>query len=144
MACLYASYWSQKANPQWLRLEDFVSQIIRCRTSRDGKVEVPAIDGGPSFFRSEAQWFHILCNSPVVFLDDCGLKPASDTGREIAHKLFSQRDKQQPTFISTNLSPEELCNVYDSRIVSRMLTGKVIHMKAADRRLENTQFVELF
>ncbi|MBR9802796.1 hypothetical protein GYB59_14405 [bacterium] len=146
MAALYRSYWHpiEQVIPHWLRLEEFISQVIRCRTTRDGRVEVINPSGGPSFFRSEAQMFWIACNSPVLFLDDVGIKPASDTGREIAHKLFSQRDKTQPTFISSNLSPEELCDCYDSRIVSRICTGKVIHLHGADRRLEQTEFAELF
>ena len=143
-AVLYCSYLHPKDHvPQWIGLEDFCRQIVTCRTSRDGRVEVPRFDGGPSIWRSEQEWFRIVSAAPVLFIDDVGLRQATDTTREICHKLFSQRTPQEPSFISSNLSPEQLKEVYDSRIVSRICQGTIIQVSGRDRRLETTRFVNV-
>ncbi|WP_339743368.1 hypothetical protein [uncultured Rubinisphaera sp.] len=150
MGCLYVSYKETPAVPQWLSLDTFIQQIIKCRTSRDGRCEIPNPTGfGNSIWRSECDWFHIASGCPVLFVDDIGIKPPTDTGLEIAYKLFNQRltkDKptQQMTFLSSNLSPEQLNSIYGPRIVSRVCRGTVIRCGGEDRRLKNAKYHDLF
>jgi chromosomal replication initiation ATPase DnaA len=48
-------------------------------------------------------------------------------------RLLNER-KDKPTIITSNLSPENIAELHDERIASRLRAGTVIEVTADDRR----------
>lgn len=62
-----------------------------------------------------------LLNSEFVFIDDLGVENTSDWVSELVFEVLDYRSqKLKTTFISTNLTFEEIKNRYSERITSRL------------------------
>ncbi|MFC1781180.1 ATP-binding protein, partial [Planctomycetota bacterium] len=77
-----------------------------------------------------------------LFIDDLGLK--SKTESDFTYTtLFSVLNKRQermlPTFITSNKTIEQLGQVFDARITSRLSTALTIAMTGKDRRIHREQ-----
>lgn len=132
-AVLYRAFRSECARPTWIQLEEFVSQITTCRTSRSKQVEIVSPETGTVIYRSEQKWFEIVSRCPMLFIDDVGLRKPTESGYEIVFKLFNSRIGQ-PMVITSNLDEDVLASVYGRRIKSRVCAGTVIACMGIDRR----------
>ena len=128
MACLYRAY---KPEARWILLEPFVQQIMKCR--QDGRVEVQVPYTGESVWRSETQWFNLVERSPLLCIDDVGLRQPSESAYEVVFKLINARG-DRPTIYTSNLDEKALIHLYGKRIESRVLSGTVIECTGEDRR----------
>lgn len=133
VAVLYRSFKIQRGRPWWIILDEFVQQIITCRTSRNRQCEIINPDTNESYFRSEIKWFDLIAKCPFLCIDDVGLKQPSAAGYEIVFKLINAR-AGMPTIYTSNHDENELAKVYGMRIKSRMHAGTVIHCTGNDRR----------
>lgn len=87
--------------------------------------------GGPSLLNQ------IIQDRNILFIDDLGVEKSSPTDIEHLTMILNSRDKWDlQTFISTNLSPEEMSKQFGSRIYSR-ISGlcEIVPCEGEDRRL---------
>ncbi len=77
-------------------------------------------------------------NAQFLFLDDLGVENTTDFAREHFFTILDLRcQKRKPTFISTNLSLNELNQKYGERITSRLKEMcAIIEIKGSDKRSE--------
>lgn len=79
---------------------------------------------------SEESYIDRLASAEVLVLDDLGAETggigtnrrASDFTQNVLYSLMNRR-QGKVTIITTNLSPEEIVQIYDSRLASRLLRG---------------------
>lgn len=80
-----------------------------------------------------------VANTPVLCLDDLGNVKATDWGIETLDFLFNQRYNnsfQQRTYISSNLSMQEIEDTFGERISSRIAgMCEIIRISGEDRRI---------
>lgn len=75
------------------------------------------------FGRKEGNTIDIICNMGLVILDDLGSEFKTSFTESALYEIINERiNKGKPTIISTNISPKELNEKYNDRIISR-LTG---------------------
>ena len=141
VAILYRAFRIRRGRPWWILLEEFVQQIMTCRTSRNRQCEIINPDTGESYFRSEVKWFELISQCPFLCVDDIGLRQPSEAGYEIVFKLINARIGK-PTIYTSNHDENALAKVYGKRIKSRMNAGTVIHCTGGDRRDANCVRVE--
>ena len=72
-----------------------------------------------------------------LFLDDLGIERATDQNHDAITSLLRRRHLAGlPTWVTTNLTIDELTSRYGARTVSRLLENAlVVPMRGADRRL---------
>ncbi len=75
----------------------------------------------------------------ILFLDDIGTESATDWAKEILYDVINYRyEERLPTFISSNLSPQELANRLGDKFASRVIEMcKPIRVEGNDWRLKN-------
>lgn len=115
----------------WYRLEEFVADITTCRSSK--KRSVTKIHNNLPFDRTETTLWRFTTSEHLWCIDDFGTRTVSAAGFEIVFRLLNER-KDKPTVITSNLSPEDIAQLYDERIASRIRGGTVIEVTAGDRR----------
>lgn len=74
---------------------------------------------------------------PFLVIDDLGIGTWNDWSRGIMYAIINRRYCDMlPTIITTNLSPDDLANTIDDRIVSRIAErGEFITLGEKDRRI---------
>lgn len=73
--------------------------------------------------------------APVLILDDLGADKATEWAVNTLYLIIDRRNKDLlPTFITTNLSIQEIENQYGARIASRLSDMKIVEIKMADYR----------
>jgi DNA replication protein DnaC len=76
-----------------------------------------------------------LTEKVLVVLDEIGARErVSDHHYDCVKRLLDDRHAR-PLIVLSNLSLEQVANVYDSRIASRMAAGTIVQVKGRDRRL---------
>lgn len=129
--CAMAWYYTRWRGPaRWYDAGEYCQRIQRCR--RNGSI-VEECDG-----RAYDVYEHTMQridNEPhrLVCIDDFGLRSSSDSVYEILLGLIDRR-KGKPTIITSNRGPSELVEIYDERIVSRLLAGTTIEVTGPDQR----------
>lgn len=106
-------------------------QSARCR----GGVLLP---GAARTVSEDHLWRSRVDAADLLVLDDIGTRGPTDSAYDILHQIIDRR-RRKPTALSTNLSPEELVDVLDDRIVSRLLAGTAVEMDSPDQRLQQGQ-----
>lgn len=86
--------------------------------------------------------FSDCINVDVLLIDDLGTEPVlKNVTKEYLYNLINIRqNNNRPTFITTNLSLDNILERYDERIFSRLANKQlstVIHLVSADKRLKN-------
>lgn len=137
MAALYV-LWS--AQPAWFDLASYLRKIMRCRSSEGTITEMRA--NGESVQVSEASLVGKFAGASLACVDDIGLRSPSDAVYDALYELVCSR-RGKPTCYTGNLPPEELHQVYDGRIASRIASGTVIEVTGGDLRLTDTRFVKV-
>lgn len=86
---------------------------------------------------SEDQVIESLCSVPLLVIDDLGREGRiTEAVRRVFHEILSRRiDNYRPVVITTNLGPEEIGEVYDQAIRSRLSSLHQVVIRGADRRL---------
>ena len=129
-ACLYQR-WPKAA--YWYRLEAFVRDVQKCRTSKDGKVACLLADG-ETIYRSEAGLWSLADNEHSLWcLDDFGTRSMSDAAFDVVFELLERRTGK-PLIVSTNLNNSAIRELYDDRIADRMASGVEIEIVGESRR----------
>lgn len=75
----------------------------------------------------------------LLFIDDIGITKGSDFIQEKIYSLFNYRlENELPTFVTTNLNPDEIKKEFGERMLSRIKEGSAwLELKnAKDRRSE--------
>lgn len=75
---------------------------------------------------------------PLLIIDDVGAEKVSDWSRQIFYTLIDRRYRDmKQTIITTNKTPDQIAQLIDERITSRIFEmGEVIELKGNDRRIE--------
>jgi len=95
----------------------------------------------PGVTRSELDVLRPYLGADILWLDDLGASEsltgaATDFQVRTVQTLLDDRIEQnRPTFITTNLSPENLRRVFDERIASRLHTFRIVELRGPDRRI---------
>lgn len=78
-------------------------------------------------------------HKPILFLDDLGTENATDWAKEILYGVINYRyEERLPTFISSNLRPQELSDRLGDKFVSRVIEMcKSVRIEGEDWRLHN-------
>lgn len=79
----------------------------------------------------------------LLVIDDLGAEKVTDWSRQLLYLLIDRRYRNgRQTIITTNLTPSQLAETIDARIVSRLAEmGVVIELKGSDKRLSVTSEV---
>src|SRR5262249_12878111 len=76
-----------------------------------------------------------IANAPLIVLDEIGSKErVSDHHYETVKGVLDKRHGR-PLICISNLNLDEIKNVYDDRIASRLAAGTVFELLGEDRRL---------
>ncbi len=86
--------------------------------------------------------FSDLIDADILIIDDLGTEPVlKNVTKEYLYNLINMRQiKKLPTFISTNLSQEDILSRYDERIYSRLANKNLalnIFLTSKDKRINN-------
>ncbi len=84
--------------------------------------------------------FSDCLKADILIIDDLGTEPIlKNVTKEYLYNLINSRQiNNLPTFISTNLSPEQILERYDERIYSRLANKSLcamIHLTSTDKRM---------
>lgn len=126
--------------PLWARADDLLLSLSCGRTS-DQRISIElSEDTGQTGTRRArrgltfAEVMHRISDTHCLFIDDIAVRKPTESMRQIFFDLLEIR-KSRPFVITSNHSPEDLCELYeDDRILSRLLRGTVLHLSGADRR----------
>lgn len=126
--------------PLWARADDLLLSLSCGRTS-DQRISVElSEDSAETGMRRTRRGLtfgsvmHRISDTHCLFLDDIAVRKPTESMRQIFFDLLEIR-KGRPFVITSNHSPEELCELYeDDRILSRLLRGTVLHLSGGDRR----------
>jgi len=82
-----------------------------------------------------------ICSVPVLLLDDIGAEKASEWVKQTLYLIIDNRyGNMKKTFITSNLTLNQISNQLDDRISSRIAgMSNTIRMQGKDRRLNNVR-----
>lgn len=84
---------------------------------------------------NEREFFKLLQDVPLLVIDDVATRSSyTDPQFDNFYEVLEDR-KRKPTVIASNLSLDELGDVFDDRIKSRIARGTIFTLQGADRRL---------
>lgn len=130
-ACVYGCFGRL---PLWYRADDLLMQIGQARSGTPIRTECTREDGSVVVRElSYAKWETSCRNRSAVFLDDLGVRTASESMRQSLFDLLEWR-KNQPLVITSNKSLSELAGMYDDRIADRIAAGTVVRFSGESRR----------
>lgn len=112
----------------WMSAVQIISLIRRARF--DKGVVLP----GATQEVSEGHLWDRFGRKQLLVVDDIGVGGAGETDYEILWRLADIRQRL-PTIYTSNFSPAQILERYDSRIQSRLCCGTVIELRGKDRRL---------
>ena len=110
------------------------SQVQKCEFVTFG--ELTRIVRGSIKDNTYNEVYEDFAHREFLFLDDMGTENTTDFMKEFFYNLINDRyNNMKPTAITTNLSSEELRQLYSERFVSRLLgICKVVKIEGKDRR----------
>lgn len=84
---------------------------------------------------NEFEFFNLLTRVPLLVIDDVATRGSyTDSQFDNFYEVLDDR-KRKPTVIASNLSLDELGDVFDDRIKSRIARGTVFTLGGPDRRI---------
>lgn len=130
-ACVYGCFGRL---PLWYRADDLLMQIGQARSGTPIRTECTREDGTVVVRELPyAKWETSCRNRSAIFLDDLGVRAASEAMRQSLFDLLEWR-KGQPLVITSNKSLSELAAMYDDRIADRIAAGTVVRFVGPSRR----------
>jgi DNA replication protein DnaC len=107
-------------------LKDIIDKIQDTFSNRESY-------GSPEMIYQQLIRPHLLCLEDIGTGTDGRIQ--SDFNQDVLLKLVDRRlEAKKTTVITSNLSPENLCNAFGTRIYSRISTFLIIELKGVDRR----------
>lgn len=107
-------------------LKDIIDKIQETFSNRESF-------GSPEMLYQQLIRPHLLCLEDIGTGKDGGIQ--SDFNQDVLLKLVDRRiEAKKTTIITSNLSPENLCNAFGTRIYSRISTFLIIKLTGTDRR----------
>ena len=91
----------------------------------------------PNSQETEYDLIDQLVQCDILFIDDLGLRqsPATDFAYITFYTILNKRQERGlQTCVSSNKPLGELKQSFDSRIISRLRSAKIIHLEGSDRR----------
>jgi chromosomal replication initiator protein len=134
--CLAALvYQSFARQPLWHRCDALLLSLTTGRTSDSAVTLESAGQHGGRVRRKMTfeKYLDKFEHAPLVILDDLAVRAPTEAMQQVFFDLLELR-KGQRLLITGNLPPEDLRDLYDDRIVSRILAGTVLELAGADRR----------
>lgn len=121
---------------EWHDVSQLVRTINRCRCSDSGSVRY----GGHEVY--EGSLFDRIKSARLCCFDDLGIRGPTDAMYDVLYELVSCR-RGKPTIYTSNLKPDALRKIYDSRIASRVLEGTWMEMTGDDQRVKKSTVVKV-
>lgn len=75
----------------------------------------------------------LIAEYAFMVFDDIGIKAATDSMNDALLEVIKAR-QGKPTVFTSNLSPQQLSEVYDDRVVDRICAGHSIEFKGKSQR----------
>lgn len=89
------------------------------------------------FGRTVGDTLSVISESDLLILDDLGAENTNERNSSLLYEIINGRIcRSLPLIVSTNLSPVELQNRYNDRILSRLFTMSVLSFNGNDNRLK--------
>lgn len=87
---------------------------------------------------SESDIINKYVSTPLLVIDDIGAEKVSDWSRQVFYLLIDRRYREmKPTILTSNLSLQQIAEVIDERISSRICEmGVVAELTGKDRRVK--------
>jgi chromosomal replication initiation ATPase DnaA len=120
LAALIYEGWDRV--PMWYRADDYLIDFA----DRDGR----------------AKMREKVAATPCLFLDDLGVRPPTPPMMQALFDTLEIRARK-PIVIVSNLNAQQLSNVYDERIVSRIVAGTTIAIVSDDRRAKQGRHIQV-
>lgn len=80
----------------------------------------------------------------VLCIDDLGAEHTTPYSTTILYRILNNRyENMVMTIVTTNLKGEEICEMYDRRILSRMICGHIFKLTGKDKRIGNVKNIEI-
>lgn len=101
------------------------------------RYEMKVTDGWRKFY--PVHIWAAISEAGIVVLDEIGAREkVSDFHYETLKRVLDERENKPSVYLS-NLGPEQLEQLYDARIVSRLSPGVVIELAGDDRRIQRSE-----
>ena len=131
----------------WYETGRIISDVLQCRTSNTQTITRSIYDPGSdehgtTWQESEQGIFRKMTDTSLVIFNDVGLRRPSEAAYEVFLQMLDVR-VAKPTFFTSNLDPDQIRELFDDRIASRLLRGSVINAVGDDRRSEEAKFVRV-
>jgi chromosomal replication initiation ATPase DnaA len=138
-ACIYRRWGrhceeSDSVTPiaRWYRTESFVRHLLNGRMSGIGFVEYDR-RGLCDSYPEHKIWLWAQNEQDLWCLDDFGTRSVSDAAFDVCFELINHRIGK-PTIITTNLSLQQIAELYDDRIADRLRAGTIIELTGKSQR----------
>lgn len=118
------------SNPMWRSFPTLCSLLSQCR--RNGEASELVL--GQTVVYTESQLWHRIAGADLLVLDEIGVRDDGGMRLEAMWRLLELRIGR-PMIATTNVAPAGLTTVFDDRIASRLLAGRVVELVGADLRM---------
>ena len=129
MACVFVAI-PKEFSVLWFDAGDLLQRVMECRQKGTSTKETQS---GFTVTESEFDIKRKINKADFVFFDDVAVKAPSESQRAAFEEIVNLREGK-PTFYSTNKTANELADLFDMRIVSRIFRGTPINVKSGDDR----------
>lgn len=131
-SCLAALVASKIPGWRFIAVSELLAAVVSARTS-DAKTVVMRTMAGQEVERSEFDIFRWVEDSPMLVLDDLGVRRLTEVQGDILLRVCDLR-LSKPTIVTTNCDARQLREFIGDRATSRLLAGARIWMDGKDRR----------
>lgn len=121
-------------------LECIASSMIKLGKSVCYKTAFDVNEICKQYHLGKSNEFYDLLNSEILLIDDLGTEPIfKNVTKEYLYNIINQRQiNKKPTFITTNLSLDNILDKYDERIFSRLANKNLsinMQLSSSDKRI---------
>lgn len=137
MACVFMAL-PVKFMAMWYDTGELLQRMMECRKSNTGNITRYTQDG-KAVTESEFDIKRKLNDADYAFFDDVGVTEPTEAKRGAFEEIINIR-QGKPTIYSSNKTAEEMADIYDMRVVSRLFSGTPIKVESGvDRRIHGKQ-----
>lgn len=131
-ALIYASW--NNANVRWINAVEFARRVQTVR--KEGQIPI----AGSAYTVGETSLWETTVDTPsLLVVDDLGITDPTPSQVAIIYELIDRR-RNKPMIVSTNLDLNEIEQLYDDRIASRLSAGTIIQFATRDLRASGREF----
>jgi len=131
------AYASWPGTAKWFTAAEIVRLIQTAR--REGSVRLP---GCEQTVGEEGIWRVRIDQPSMLVIDDLGIRAPTESQYAILYELIDRRvSARRPLIATSNHSLEQIAEVYDRRIASRLSAGMEIDFQTADRRPSGERYI---